>query len=190
LKTSSLPLVGFVLTMSAFIYLISILINHNVPLNLATWGMWTVIDILLLATMVKAGNRRPWIMIGFVAGATSIASITLLKFLNGNSIFVWGQAETLAAVAASVALVIWKMTSNEYGVIAMTVAMYIAMIPTWVDGWTKPVGQDPWFWGACAFSCWLTYLGAEKNIAGRFMPACGTLGNGLMFILTIRQFFM
>lgn len=176
--------------MLAFTYLIFNLITHNVPLNLASWSMWAIMDILLLTSMVKAGNKRPWIMIGFVVGAVTIASITSVKFLIGNSTFVWGQVETLAAVSVIIALLIWKMTSNNGGVIAITLAMYIAMIPTWVDGWTKPVGQDPWFWGVCGFSCWLNYLGGEKNIAGRFMPACGTIGNGIMFLFAIRQFFI
>ncbi len=176
--------------MLAFVYLTTVLLMQNIPLNFATWALWVLIDTSLLVSMVKAGNKRPWIMIGFATGATTIALIALTKLLMGITAMSWGNPETLAAVAVAIALTIWKFTSNNAGVVSITVAMYVAMIPTLIDGWTKPVGQDPWFWGVCAIACLLTYIGSPKTIAGRFMPALGTFFNGLMAVLAFRQFFL
>lgn len=182
-------LLGFLVTMSAFAYLITQLRINNVPLNLATWCMWTFIDSALLYSMIMAGNHRPLIMIGFTTGACTIAALALEQYFNGQSSFVWGHVETLAAVAVGVALYTWRLTTNDGGVIAITTAMYVAMVPTLVDGWHKPTEQDPIFWGLCTLGCILTFFGSEKDIAGRFMPACGTLGNGLMTCFALRQYF-
>lgn len=176
--------------MLAFAYLTAVLSIHSVPLNFASWGLWVVIDTTLLISMVKAGNKRPWIMIGFTTGATTIALISLIKLLMGKSEFVWGNTETLAAVCVTIALLVWKLTTNNGGVISITLAMYVAMIPTLADGWKQPLGQDPLFWGVCAIGCLLNYIGGEKTIAGRFMPAFGTFFNGLMAVFALRQFLM
>lgn len=191
MKTESkLPQVGFAIIMIAFVYLTSQLVLRNVPLNLATWGMWVVIDTCLLYSIVSAGNKRPWSMIGFETGAVTITTISLIKLLAGNGQWSWGGTETLSAICTIFALIVWKMTNGNGGVISITAAMYIAMIPTFMDQWQNPTGQDPLFWGACSLGCALEFVGKPKTIATAFFPACGAIANGLAALLSARQYWM
>jgi len=190
MKKEALPRIGFAIIMIAFVYLTAKLLMHNVSLNLATWSMWVVIDTCLLVSIVSAGNKRPWSMIGFETGACTITLIALAKLMMGNGQWSWGNTESIAAICVLIALAVWKLTSGKGGVISITTAMYIAMIPTFVDQWQNPNGQDPWFWGACSLGCAFEFIGKPKTIAGAFFPACGTLFNGLAAVLSARQFFM
>lgn len=174
--------------MAAFVYLTIQLVKHDVPLNLATWSMWVIIDTCLLISMISAGNKRPWSMIGFETGACTITLIALIKLMMGNGQWSWGNTESVSAICAILALIVWKLTSGTGGVISITTAMYVAMIPTFVDQWNNPTGQDPWFWGACSLGCALEFIGKPKTISQAFFPACGTLGNGLACYLCMRQF--
>lgn len=190
MKKNNLPLVGFVIIMVAFVYLVTKLTLQSVPLNLATWTMWVVIDTCLLISIVSAGNKRPWAMIGFEVGACSIAFITLAKVIFGDGDWAWGNTETISAVCTGTALVLWRSTSNKGGVISITAAMYIAMIPTFADQLASPTDQDPIFWGLCSLGCLLEFIGKPKTIEGAFFPGCGAVFNGLAAILSTRQFFM
>lgn len=190
METETLPRIGFAIIMIAFVYLTANLVMHNVPLNMATWSMWVVIDTCLLVSIVSAGNKRPWSIIGFETGACTITLIALVKLVMGHGQWSWGTTESIAAVCVVLALIVWKLTSGKGGVISITTAMYVAMTPTFVDQWNNPTGQDPWFWGACSLGCALEFIGKPKTIAEAFFPACGTIANGLAAILSARQFFM
>lgn len=190
----NLPILGFVLIMISFGYLIVKLLIADVPLNLATWGLWVVIDSALLVATYKAskenGSGLPWSMIGFWLGACSIAAISIIKTLTGNGSFHWGHVETLTVVSVILALVAWKKRGESVaGVIAVTIAMYVAMVPTFVDQWIKPEGQDPWIWLGCTIGCLLDFWGKPKQLATAFQPGAGMIANGFAFILCSQQFF-
>jgi hypothetical protein len=181
--------VGFALAMSAFIYLTCVLLMQNTPLNLSTWVLWTVIDTSLLVSMIKSKNEGVWLMAAFALGASTIAIIALIKFFIGIGELSWHGTETLAAVSVVIALLVWKRTDVYGGVIAVTIAMYIAMIPTLINGWMYPIGQLPLFWGVSSIACLFTYSGSPRSFVERLMPACGAFFNGLMALIALRQFF-
>lgn len=185
----NLPKVGFAIIMIAFAYLTTVLVTRNIPLNLATWLMWVVIDTALLVSIISAGNKRPWCMIGFETGACVITAIAVIKLVLGQGQWSWGSTESLAALCVISALIVWKQTSGVVGIVSITAAMYVAMIPTFVNQWQNPVGQDPIFWGACSLGCALEFIGKPKSISQAFFPACGTVFNGLAMVLSFRQYF-
>ncbi len=190
MKLEALPRIGFAIIMIAFVYFTTNLVMHNVPLNLATWLMWVVIDTCLLVSTISAGNTRPWSLIGFETGACTITLIALAKLMMGNGRWSWGDTESFSAICVVLALIVWRTTSGNGGVISITAAMYVAMIPTFADQWNNPTGQDPWFWGACSLGCALEFIGKPKTIAKAFFPGCGAVANGLAAVLSARQFFM
>lgn len=129
-------------------------------------------------------------MIGFETGACTIAIIAIFKAITGTGEFDWGFAENLTVVCALVAVVVWKLTSTaNSGVVSITIAMYIAMIPTWIDQWQEPIGQDPWFWLACSIGAGLEFYARPKQIATAFLPGCAMVANGFAALLCFRQFF-
>lgn len=183
-----LPKIGFLFIMAGFVYITTQLLIRDVPLNLATWSLWVIIDTLLLISIISAGEKRPWAMIGFVTGVVVVTSLALIKLTVGDGQWSWGQTESLATICAVIALAVWKMTSGNGGVIAITIAMYVAMVPTFVDQWRAPIGQDPWFWTACSIGCALEFIGKPKTIPSAFFPAFGAFFNGLAAVLSFRQF--
>jgi len=189
MNLNKLPKVGFAIIMFAFVYLTVNLVGHDIPLNLATWSMWVIIDTSLLISIVSTGNKRPWSMIGFESGACVITFIAIVKLALGHGEWVWGGTESLAASCVLIALITWKLTSGTVGIIAITAAMYIAMTPTFVTQWQNPIGQDPVFWGACSLGCALEYIGKPKSVSQAFFPACGTIFNGVAMLLSLRQYF-
>jgi hypothetical protein len=150
--------------------------------------MWVIIDTSLLVSIISAGDKRPWSMIGFETGACTITLIALAKLWLGHGQWSWGTVEWLSLGSVVLALLVWKSTSGNGGVISITAAMYIAMTPTFVDMWNEPKGHDPLFWGACSLGCALEFFGKPKTIATAFFPACGALANGLAAILSLRQY--
>ncbi len=129
-------------------------------------------------------------MVVFETGACTITLIALVKLTVGHGRWSWGSTESITAICVVLALIVWKLTSDNKGVISIPTAMYIAMIPTFADQWSNPDGQDPWFWGACSLGCALELIGKPKTISQAFFPACGAIANGLAAILSARRFFM
>ena len=194
MKKQHLPLVGFGLIMISFVYLLIRLLSADVPLNLATWGLWVIIDSTLLVATLKAakeeGSGLPWSMIGFWFGACSIAAIAITKAFLGYGEFSWGMTETITVICVILALVAWKrIKTPTAGVVSVTIAMYTAMVPTLVDQWIEPNGQDPWIWFGCAAGCGLDFWAKPKKLGTAFQPGAGFVANGFAFILCIRQFF-
>lgn len=184
---------GFWVIMISFSYLVIKLLVADVPLNIATWGLWVVIDTFLLIACLKAakeeGSGKPWSMIGFEVGACTIAGIAIIKIFIGKGELSWGGTETLTAISTAVALGIWKFSKTpKVQVVSITLAMYVAMVPTFVDQWSNPVGQDPWVWLGCTIGCILDFYSKPKKIATAFQPGMGILANGFAFILCIKQF--
>ncbi len=176
---------GFGLALVAMMYLIWLLLVAKAPVNLATWVLWFILDLALLLSLIKA--KQPYeIMVAYTIGTAIISGIAMYNFITGLTPFAWGGAETVTIVAVVVALIVWKFTSHNVGVIMMTLAMIVAGIPTWINAYHDPAGQSVLFWSASATACTLTYFGSPKG--RRFMPGGGALSNALIVLLALRQF--
>jgi hypothetical protein len=183
------PILGTLLLVEAFIYLIVVLAISNSPLNVATWVMWSIIDVYLTIKIYKAGGGDAWPqMAAIAAGAVIITAMALVKVWEGTSVVDFGNKELLAAVAFTVALGFERFVNNDMKVIAATAAMNIAGIPTLIDAWTK-FNPDPIFWSIALAGCAVGYFGNPKTISNRFMPGAGTVFNGAMALAGIMQFF-
>jgi hypothetical protein len=187
-KMSSLEKGGAFLATLAMAYLIIVLIVNHVPLNPATWMLWFTIDFLLIGALIKAG--KPYLMMAvFATGTAAIMLISGYNFATGRTPFVWGNGETATVIAAVVAVIVWKRSSNNnIGVVMTTLAMLIAGVPTWIDAYHKPEEADILFWTMSAVACFMTYLGTPKSFYGSFMPIAGVLSNGVIIGLALTRY--
>ena len=158
------------------------LVMHNVPQNTASWIMWTILDVLVVASCISAGNKRPWLPIGFTFGALLVTIILLSK-----GVWHWGTVETISAIGATIAAICWWKLGAKAAVIACLTAMIIASAPAVYDAWLHPNPASWWFWGGVGFSCALSCYGAKAwTIEDRLIP-CGCLVmNAVMTILVLR----
>jgi hypothetical protein len=127
-------------------------------------------------------------MLVFTVGTAVIVAISLHNYLLGSATFVWSIKETITVFIVMLALVVWKFTNDDTGVITTTFAMVVAGVPVWIDTYHAPATQNILFWSIATGSCMLTYIGSPKKFIARFMPFCGAASNMLIILLACRKF--
>lgn len=185
-KNSSLPKWGGRIIIAAFIYLACTFMWHSVPLNLATWVLWALLDTLIARWMKKGKNSGYSVMRAFAIGASIIACLTVIQIIMGKTTLTWGTKETITATCFMLALAIRQISASDNLTINMgTTAMLIAGIPTLLDVWKDSTGQDPYFWSANTLGCVVMLLGAPKGFTNRYLPVGGTILNGSIAALAM-----
>lgn len=155
--------------------------NHS-PQNVATWGMVFVLDMLGLILVLKDGNQKPFLQIGWALASICILSAVLL---NGSPLG-WGRTETISVIIASIAIAIWLTWSAEKALWAYMVAMYVSFYPLMADYWDTPQPDTLWLWLMTVVSCLLAILGAEKyNFANLFVPIAAIILNIIIAVLCL-----
>lgn len=158
------------------------LATNNVSQNIASWIMWTILDTLILLSSLAAGNKKPWLAIGFTFGASLVTIIILTK-----GMWHWGTVETISAIGAGIATICWLKLGPRSAIIASTIAMIVAGIPSIHDAWVQPNPVSWWLWGGVAFSCVLSCYGAKSwTIEERFLPCTSFFFNATMTFLVLR----
>jgi len=161
------------------------LMYQDVPMNIATWGLWTILNGVNAIAMFRGGNKRPWLAGGYTLGALLV---TLMVLRNGT--WSWGTIETIALIGSLAALYISFKMNERLAIIVAISAMLIAAIPTVRDGWVEPVLASWWLWGGCAFSNLLSTIAAKGwTVKDRLYPVTGTAFNSMMFLLVLRAAF-
>lgn len=177
---------GSAVTLLGFIYLMLVLTMQAVPLNPATWILWTVLDAFIAYSMVKAQHPSAKIMVAFTIGAGIIALLSIRQLVMGTIVWQWGTTETFTAICFAVLFVIRLMSASHKLSINMgATAMFVAGIPMLIDSWNKPEAQDALFWGMSTFGWLLTLSGTKKSFTGWYMPVGGAVFNGLITVIAL-----
>jgi len=163
------------------------LMAHDVKLNIATWVLWTLLDIILVMTgreaLLRQGkNEWPWLPIGWTTGA---AIVTIILLTRGQ--WQWTWTETLTVIVTAIAAGHWRATSNaRAGIVAATLAMTVAGIPSAMLAWNHPDPSSWWLWAGVSVSCFFTLAGTKEwSIEERFLPVASFMFNGLMTALVL-----
>ncbi len=179
--------IGGLISAAALIAFTVFLMAKDVKLNITTWILWTTLDVLIAtssrAALLKEGrNEWPWLPIGWAVGA---GTVTCILFTRGA--WQWTSVETLTAVLVALATIVWKVSNPKIGVVALTIAMAAAGIPSIRQAWSNPDPASWWLWAAVCVSCGFTIVGAKKwSIEDRFLPVSSLLFNGTMTFLVLR----
>ncbi len=147
--------------------------------SVASWLMWTILDIILLITTWQAG-KPVWLPLGWTIGA-SLITISLLR--DGK--WVWRKTETLSALCALVATVIWLTQGAIAGIVAGTFALNIAGIPILLDMINKPIPETFHVWFITCIACVITLFGADLTFVEIFLPMMSLLYNATMALIVI-----
>jgi hypothetical protein len=177
-----LSLAGGLLFAATTIAFAVTLLMRDIPQNIASWTTWTVLDILVVASTVAAGNKRPWLQICMTVADSLIVFIIIKK-----GIWHWDAVETISTCGATLALYFWWKFGPKSAVVATTIAVVIAGIPTVHDAWLKPALASWWMWAGTSVACLLSTVGAKAwTIEDRLFPIVCLIFNLIMFILVIR----
>ena len=156
---------------------------HHLSLNFATWLMVLILDVLGVVLAYKAGNKRPYLQIGWLVAAICIV---IAIFTNG-SVWNWGWIETACFALSLISVVLWLTKSAEVGTWFYLAAMYISFAPQAVNYWHEPQLSTWYVWGGSALACVLAIIAAEKRDVGHILtPAAAALMNLSILVLLFR----
>ena len=146
--------------------------------SIATWLMWATIDTLLLVTTWQA-HKAIWLPLGWSVGAT-LVTISLLR--DGK--WKWTRRETLAAICAAIATIVWQTQGAEIGVVAGSLAMTCAGVPLLLDMIKLPLPSTFSVWFFTCVACVCTLIASDWTLASAFLPCGSLIYNGsLCFIV-------
>ena len=158
------------------------LLMKEIPLNVVSWILWTILDVVLVITAIAAGNKRPWLPLGYTFGA---ALVTIILWNRG--LWEFGFAEGISILGVVTALVVWCFVSARGAIIIASIAKIIAALPQAYDFWITPNPSTWWLWSFVAVGCFLSIIGARSwTIEDRFFPVASGLFNLSMVILVLR----
>lgn len=149
--------------------------------SVATWLMWTLLDILLLTTTWLA-EKPVWLPLGWTVGASLV---TLSLFVHGQ--WVWSRKETLCTIATTVATGVWLTQGAVAGIVAGTLAMTCAGIPLLIDMARNPQRSTFPVWFFTVVACVCTLIGSDWTLASTFLPFGSITYNGILSILALRD---
>ena len=164
------------------LFALDIYVGKTTP-NIASWGMFLLLDTIGLFLVYKAGNKKPYLQCGWVLALILI----MLAILLSKSTFHFGLIEILSCLAGIVSIYLWITKSAKLGLYPYVVGCYIAFIPQVIDYWTKPQPEVWWVWFAGAAGCIFAIYSAEKkDFANVFVPWAFIPLNLIGFFLVIR----
>lgn len=145
---------GIVALASHFVWIWGVW-RGTMHLNIATWLLWSIIDIAVLAASLAGGAPAPFLAVGYAVGATLV---TAALFFRGA--WKWGNIETVCVGIAFVCLGLWYIAGPIVGLISLTLGKYcIAGIPTLVNAYQHPERAQSFNW-------WIGMFAAATNIFG------------------------
>lgn len=156
--------------------------QSNTPLNVATWLMILLLDFIGLVLVIKDGNKKPYMQIGWAAAALCI----VLAITLGNSPWHWGWTETTSLVLCGVAVLLWLTLSARIAIWAYMTAMYVSFFPQLLDYWHEPQPDTLVLWIGTVITCLLAIYGAPKrDFTNTFVPWAAILLNAITAVLCV-----
>lgn len=149
---------GIVLLLANIPYIISIRRGDTRP-NLVTWGVWTTIGLILLASYQAIGaTHTRWLLIAQVVSQFAI-TILAFKYSRGK----WQRIDGICLAGAGVSLVLWWFSGNPLVALLINTAMdLLGAIPTINKIYRDPNSEDLSFWTISFLAAVLNLLAIEN----------------------------
>lgn len=159
-------IVAGIVFVSAFIpYFIAIFRNQTKPQK-TSWLVWAALDTLALTGMIKED-----VVNGQIVGAVCCAwFVFLLAVKKGKP--GWTNLDRACLLFGFAGAVLWIIYGNATsGIVAASVGLIIAAIPTFKSAWYTPEHENKLAWAIFWISCVFTLLSVESwNINSGSQP--------------------
>jgi hypothetical protein len=175
-----LELIAGTVALSGNATIILAVLRKKAVMNIATWGLLTFLNSAVFMAALQAGERFPWLPLGYATGA---AITTFLTLFHGT--WNWGKVETVCCIATVLSLFGW-LASPAIALVGAIGAMCIALVPQAVAFWKDASGQPalPWVLFSIASVVSLTDVSTPEEA---YFPAVGLMANVLMLGLILRH---
>ena len=134
----------------------------KLKVNLATWTMVLILDFVGLALLLAAGNKEPFIQIGWCLAAILI----FFAALKNRGDWKWSRTESWSVGACALAVAIWIATGSVWSLLGYLLAAFISVIPQVAQYWTEKREERikaTWLWVVSAFAILLAIIGSPKT---------------------------
>lgn len=157
--------------------------QDKIPQNIATWFMIFILDFLGLILVYKAGNKKPYIQLGWALASVCI----LLAITLGKSPWHWGWTENVSFALCGIAILLWLTLNARIAILAYLVAMFASVVPLMADYWKEPQLQTLWLWLSTVGTCLLAIYGADKrDFTNTVIPWAALVLNAMIAVLCLR----
>ena len=147
---------GFLVPFSFGVWLLQQ--SDSKSMNVTTWILWTIMDGVLVALSIRAGNKKPYLFIGWTLAALLVTTGMILKGASWQIGFV----EIVSFIGVIIATYFWVTNKSERGLYASAIAMFIAGVPQIVTFWTSPAIDTWWLWAGTALACTFSILASPR----------------------------
>jgi hypothetical protein len=176
----TLVLAGITATL-AYVITVDGILRRGVRMNVATWGIWSFVNIITTTSIISSGFTHPWMNLVFTVGAV----VTLLLSIWRGT-WSWTKRETLCTLIALAAMVSWFFFGATTALVLGVTAMGVGGIPQIIDAYHRPEQQDGWVWFLFVLSNALSLSGAPIwDTAHLLYPFVGVTSNGLLLIFIL-----
>jgi hypothetical protein len=162
---------GLLVSVVACIYAWQIFAT-KLQVNIATWSMILLLDIVGLFLALRVGNTQPFMHIGWVFFDLLICVAALLN--EGN--WKWRRTESVSTVFCSGAILLWIIAPPLWSIYAYLTACVFALFPQaryyWFDEGTAR--KSSWVWLASSIAIVMT-LYAIPVVTPEYLTVTGGL---------------
>lgn len=170
---------GFVVVIVFGFWLLTKSSTQN--LNIASWVMWALMDLVVVLLCFKAGNKRPYLFIGWMLATLIVVGIMLAHGASWSPSPIESEVNwvTVAAVMICVYFLVTDKSEDAMKskkcLYLCAVAMFIAGVPQLITYWSSPSKDTWWLWVATALICLATIFTTEKKLSVFNAPTFSSL---------------
>lgn len=143
--------------------------------------MWTLMDGILVVLSIRAGNKKPYLFIGWTLAALLV---TTGMFING-AIWQFGFVEMISIGVAILSVYFWITDKSEDGLWACAIGMFVAGVPQIFSFWDVPAINTWWLWAGSGSACVLSILGSAKWKSAHNAPTISSLSYQIVVLAVL-----
>lgn len=159
------------------------ILKHGTEQSMATWGMWALLDLVTLGSVVvQHGN---WVLLAFyVCGGVVMCSVLAYK-----SQFRWTWFETGVVFLVAACLGIWYIVGAKATTVSGTTAVALAGLPQLKDSIQKPNRSTAVVWVGFTLANFFSVIGAKSwAVEEALYPAVCTILTLFLVVADGRDF--
>ena len=183
-STLNVGLLAGLLSLAAFVpYIIAIVKGATKP-NRATWWIWTINGLILLASYYASGAESTvWVAVGYFVGSL-LTAVLALRYGEGG----WSPFDRSCLLGAALGLLFWWMFNSS--IVALVTTLFVdfaGALPTIRKAYRAPETEDRVAWGLFISGNTVNLLAVEAwSFAIAVYPVYMFLASGTIAVLVLR----
>lgn len=146
---------GVLTAVPLYLVLVRSILNEGTEQNLASWGLWAILDLITVLSVIVEGGNWP------IIALYTLGSFSLCVVLAFRKQFRWTWFESFIVLLVLGCLLAWYLKGPTLTTIAGTTAVGLATLPQLRDSFLKPDRKTVKIWFGFTLANFFSLLGAE-----------------------------